>query len=303
MVEVTQARAPSYSDGRHPTALRLEKYHGLGNDFLVLVDLADELDVGPSAARLLCDRRRGIGADGIIRVFSGAASGADYTMVLRNADGTRAEMSGNGIRCLARALVDLGVEKSDRFIIATGAGPRRVVMESDSTVTVAMGMARVFEVSGSSQWPTMGIDMGNPHAVIRVDDVSTVDLDSVAAHWGGTLNVEVVALGPRLKNSEPTVGPGGGPMPLAVDHVVTMRVHERGVGETMACGTGAAAAAFAFRQWGLVGEWVTVEQPGGRVEVDLSGPEVLLRGPALRVATVCVSEPPRPQPMDGWPWR
>ncbi len=239
--------------------MRLEKYHGLGNDFLVLLDLDGIHPVDGATARALCDRHRGVGADGLIRVTAGLA------MELYNADGGRAEMSGNGIRCLARALVDAGLEAGPEITIATDAGPRRVRFNDDRTISVDMGVATVEPGPGQS----LLVDMGNPHAVIEVQDPYDADLRWEARRFGADVNLELIAAGP-------------GPDEL------TMRVWERGVGETLACGTGACAAAAAGHKWGMVGERVTVHQPGGAVQVDLAGPEVVLTGPATWVATVQV---------------
>ena len=239
--------------------MKLEKYHGLGNDFLVLLDLDGLHPVDGATARALCDRHTGVGADGLIRVTAGP------TMELYNADGGRAEMSGNGIRCLALALVDAGLEPGPEITIATDAGPRRVRFDDDRTISVDMGTARVGPGPGHS----LLVDMGNPHAVLEVQDPYDADLGREARRFGGDLNLELVAAGP-------------GPDEL------TMRVWERGVGETLACGTGACAAAVAAHQWGMVGAKVTVHQPGGAVEVDLSGPQIVLTGPAVWVCSVLV---------------
>jgi len=237
--------------------LKLEKYHGLGNDFLVLLDLDDRHPVDGLMARALCDRHTGVGADGLIRATSGP------TMELYNADGGRAEMSGNGIRCLALALVDAGLEAGPEITIQTDAGPRRVVVVDHETIRVDMGVA----TSEPGPGQALLVDMGNPHAVVEVQDPDDIDLGREARRFGGDLNLEVVAAGP-------------GPDEL------TMRVWERGVGETRACGTGACAAAVAGHKWGMVGERVTVHQPGGDVEIDLSGDEIVLTGPATWICSI-----------------
>ncbi|MEA2687209.1 MAG: diaminopimelate epimerase [Actinomycetota bacterium] len=242
--------------------MKLEKYHGLGNDFLVLLDLDGVQPVDGATARALCDRHRGVGADGLIRVTAGTAP-ALVTMELYNADGGRAEMSGNGIRCLALALVDAGLATGPEITIATDAGPRRVVVGTNGAISVDMGVATVEAGPG----PALHVDMGNPHAVLEVQDPYDEDLGREFRRQGANVNVEVVSAGP-------------GPDEL------TMRVWERGVGETLACGTGACAAAVAGHKWGMVGERVTVHQPGGDVTVDLGGEQIVLTGPATWVATV-----------------
>jgi len=234
--------------------LVLTKHHGLGNDFLVLLDLANEHPVDAARASALCDRRRGVGADGFIRVTAGAG-GADLTMELRNADGGVAEMSGNGISCLAQAAVDAGVAPWPELTIETGGGVRTLIVEAESArgtrrVTVSMGPATItgdVEVDGSKG---LLVDVGNPHLVLR--DTGQDLLRVGQAH--GDRNVELVA----------EVGADS----------VRMRVHERGVGPTEACGTGACAAALAAQSWGITLDGtVTVHQPGGaaNVTIDAAG--------------------------------
>jgi diaminopimelate epimerase len=242
--------------------MKLEKYHGLGNDFLVLLDLDGHHPVDGATARALCDRHTGVGADGLIRVTAGPTPNS-YVMELYNADGGRAEMSGNGIRCLALALVDAGLAPGPEIEIATDAGPRRVVVVDRGMFSVDMGTATV--EPGPRQ--SLLVDMGNPHAVVEVQDPYDVDLVREARRFGADVNLEVVAAGPDPDE-------------------LTMRVWERGVGETLACGTGACAAAVAGHKWGLVGERVTVHQPGGAVRVDLGGEQIVLTGPAVWVCTV-----------------
>ena len=243
--------------------MRLEKYHGLGNDFLVLLDLDDRQPIDESTVRALCDRHRGVGADGLMRVTAGP------TMELWNADGSRAEMSGNGIRCLVLALVDAGLAPGPEVKVATDAGVRRVNVEGDGRLSVDMGAAqfRIDRCVGGTGVAAL-VDMGNPHAVVEVQDPYDHDLAREARAYPG-LNLELVAAGP-------------GPDEL------TMRVWERGVGETQACGTGASAAAVAGRGWGIVGDRVTVHQPGGDLLVDLTGDTIVLTGPAEHVCTIHV---------------
>jgi len=247
--------------------MRLEKYHGLGNDFLVLLDLDGRHPVGGEEARALCDRHRGVGADGVIRVTAGP------TMELYNADGGRAEMSGNGIRCLARAVVDGGIVVGPNLSVTTDAGVRHVRVGDDGSVSVDMGTARLHDVADELLPPgalrAARVDMGNPHLVLLVDGPPTDEFaGSAAARAAGDgVNVEVV-----------TVGPEAG--------TLTMRVWERGVGETLSCGTGACAAAAATRSWGLVDEHVVVHQPGGDLRVNLAGETVVLTGPAVHVCSV-----------------
>jgi len=249
--------------------MRLEKYHGLGNDFLVLFDLDDRHPIGAEEARALCDRHRGVGADGVIRVTAGP------TMELYNADGGRAEMSGNGIRCLALALVDAGLAHGPNLTIATDAGGRDVRIGDDGMISVEMGGAPLHDIADellpSGTLRAARVDMGNPHLVLLVDGPPGADVTAYAAAAASAddepANVEVV-----------TVGAEAGRL--------TMRVWERGVGETEACGTGACAAAAAARSWGLADDHVVVHQPGGDLRVSLAGETVVLTGPAVHVCSV-----------------
>ena len=197
--------------------MRLAKLHGLGNDFLVVVDLDDAAPVWPGLAVALCDRRRGIGADGLIRVSPGT-DGADVTMTLHNADGGVAEMSGNGIRCLALAVArHRGVQELD-LTVATGGGVRRLSLHATrggaADVEVDMGKARPGPEPDTGwlslpvtarllegpdgQYPGLStVDVGNPHLVVLVDDPGAVDLADAGPvaeqQFTGGINVGFVA--------------------------------------------------------------------------------------------------------------
>jgi diaminopimelate epimerase len=257
--------------------LRFTKHHGAGNDFLVLLDPEDELGLDAASVRALCHRRFGIGADGVIRVMTGMG-GADLAMELHNADGGLAEMSGNGIRCLAQAAVDAGLVAPPTFSVWTPAGVRVVdyrpgELPGSATASVDMGAA----VLGPDQPQQFDgrkarqVDMGNPHLVLLGPDPDHVDVAELGLRLQelqpGGINVEFIS-----------VGPGAGSLNL--------RVWERGVGETEACGTGSAAAAVAARSWGLVGEEIDVHNPGGILRVSLGGDRIHLSGPVRRVAAV-----------------
>ena len=244
-------------------SLTLTKHHGLGNDFLVLLDRDGSTPVDAALARALCDRRRGVGADGVIRATAGR-EGADLTMELRNSDGGPAEISGNGIRCLAQAALDSGMVAGPVILIATGGGLRslRLVSATDraglSRWAVDMGAAKVEETA--LEGGGLLIDLGNPHLVLR--DTGQ-DLAVLGARHPD-LNVELIsARGDGLE----------------------MRVWERGAGETLECGTGSCAAAVAGAAWALTGDTVTVHNPGGDVVVEL-GETITLTGPAQHVARV-----------------
>lgn len=248
--------------------MHLTKHHGLGNDFLVLLG---PTPAGPELARALCDRHTGVGADGLLWAGPGTDE-AEVTMTLHNADGSRAEMSGNGIRCLAQAVARARGTDSIDLTVATDAGIRQVEVRpggDDRTVQVRVDMGSIRPADAPDlrlgAKDTLGADVGNPHLVALYPDRAALD---TAADGFASIdrNVEFVV-----------VGPGAGEL--------TMRVVERGVGETQACGTGACAAAWAANRWGLVGERATVHMPGGAALVEL-GETVHLTGPAVFVATI-----------------
>lgn len=285
--------------------IELSKLHATGNDFLVHVATNDV--AGPEASghrvfdaalvRHLCDRRLGVGADGVIQIFppaeglgGSAPSDVDVRMELRNADGEVAEMSGNGIRCLAWVAHREGFGTSRRLVVETGAGKRVVDLELDDAgrvgfATCDMG-SPVWELSRIPVDAPSGVDleaafhgalyrgdavgMGNPHFVVFVDDVATAPV----AQLGPRLEHD--ARFPRRTNVEFVAPVAGRPDTIA------MRVWERGVGETLSCGTGACAAAAAANRRGLVGRSVTVQVPGGTLAVEL-GDTVHLGGPVEHV--------------------
>lgn len=264
--------------------LRLTKHHGAGNDFLVLLDGDDRRPLAPAEVAALCDRRRGVGADGVLRAVPGRA-GAALRMELRNADGSAAEMSGNGIRCLVQAAVAAGWAAPGDVEVDTDAGRRTVTYASGPTpafgrARVAMGGAVLGEELALEDPPGLraarAVDMGNPHLVLLLSGPPT---DEVVAGVGRRLEVSVAG-GANVEFlwSEPAPG------------ALAMRVWERGVGETLACGTGTCAAAAAAAAWGLGPGPFQVRNPGGVLEVELTGDGVVLGGPTVHVADVAVAE-------------
>jgi tRNA dimethylallyltransferase len=268
------------------TELTLEKLHGAGNDFLVLIDPDDVHPVGAELARALCDRRTGIGADGLIRALPPLAGG-DLRMELRNSDGGLAETSGNGLRCLVLAALRAGMVSGGSIAVETEAGISRVATGSgDGNMSVDMGEVEL----GHADFTPDGValpagsrvraaSVGNPHVVIAVDSLDGIDLAGIGSaleeSTPGGVNVEIVA---------PAAGAG--------DSVIDLAVWERGAGATLACGSGSCAAAAAVRAWGLAGDTVVVRNPGGDLTVELSGdalrPQATLSGPAQHVATLTV---------------
>lgn len=274
-----------------PATLPFAKGHGTANDFVLLADydgalLGERLDA--HLVRAVCDRRRGIGADGVIRVVTTAspglpeAPGAAWFMDYVNADGSLAEMCGNGVRVFVRYLRDHGLVDASSGPIAVGtrAGVRSVRLHDDGTSTVDMGPARgglsgeeVSSTHAGVTGPGTAVAMPNPHAVLPVADLGQVaELVAVPA-------VTPAELFPDGVNVEFVMRRG--PAHLA------MRVHERGVGETQSCGTGVCAAAWvAMREdEAAPGTTYTVDVPGGRLWVtqDETG-SLHLRGPARIVA-------------------
>ena len=260
------------------------KGHGTQNDFVVLVDRENMQPLSPEQVRRICDRRAGIGGDGVLRaVLAKHIPGWDgdgelWFMDYRNADGSVAEMCGNGIRVFARYLIDEGLAYGPYLPIATRSGLRDVELLPDTRVRVAMGPVVVAPgtveiiTDDGTRYAATPVDVGNPHAVSFVDDVAAVSLGSAprfpAEAFPEGVNAEFVArLGPRH---------------------LAMRVFERGSGETRSCGTGTVAAAAAAAATSPDDDTAgtatyRVEVPGGWVEVELAD-EAYLTGPAVIVA-------------------
>ena len=264
----------------------ITKHNGLGNDFLVLdrreasaLANAQVANIDwPSMARNWCNRKTGIGADGLLLL--GRIDANTLTMRLFNSDGSLAEMSGNGIRCLAQAahLAD-GLSTQVEYAVTTDAGERRVVVTPQAndphTVDASVDMGEIDSLDEPTGWatlecdpmrPVMHISVGNPHSVVGVEDVAIVPLKELGEKVPH-INLEIIEPGPEV-------------------NAITMRVHERGAGITQACGTGACASAWAAVQWGLVpksASEVIVHMDGGDVRVRVDDPKVgsvTLIGPA-----------------------
>lgn len=244
----------------------LAKAHGLGNDFLLMLDLAGPAPFDEEVARRLCDRHRGVGADGLIRITAGQGA---YRMDLRNADGGVAEISGTGLRCVALYLVEKGLALGS-FEIDTMAG-RRTVSVQGSLVSADMSVP--VELPPPTGIRAQGLDLcaisiGNPHVVVFVEHPETADVGHLGPAieqdpgFPGRTNVEFVSVIDRSR--------------------VVGRIWERGVGETQASGTGGAACAVAARLRDLVDSDVLVELPGGELGIHWEGPghSVTMTGPA-----------------------
>ena len=286
--------------------LSFTKMHGLGNDFIVIEDLDGELDLAPEAVTWFCDRNFGIGADGLFLVRPATLPDADFSWWFRNSDGSAAEMCGNGIRCFAKYVVDHGHLPSDRDTVrietAIGVLPVEVTRAYDGTMhmaTVDMGEPRLLP----DQIPTkvgceapedpvvncpleteLGVftvtcvSMGNPHCVVFVDDV-----ESAPVHTLGPA-VETHPDFPNKTNVEFAQ--------VDSDETIRLRVWERGVGETLACGTGACAATVAASLTCRLGRSATVELPGGELTVHWGEDgHVHMTGPAVEVFSGVVAIP------------
>jgi diaminopimelate epimerase len=276
--------------------MRFAKGHGTGNDFLILPDPDDVAVLPPDLVARLCDRRTGLGADGILRAVRTSAGGpAEWFMDYRNADGSIAEMCGNGVRVFARYLLRHGLAAGPDFTVATRAGLRQVREEASGEITVDMGApvvrGRSAAVIGARRYEGLEVSLGNPHLACVVDvPVGDIDLSAPPAvdhaRFPDGANVEVV----RVR--------GGGDL--------EMRVHERGSGITLSCGTGAVAAAVAAQAAVTAGagsgvgpegtgpartdgRWA-VQVPGGNLVVTLTETTSLLTGPAVIVAEGVLDE-------------
>ncbi|MEJ2643812.1 MAG: diaminopimelate epimerase [Gammaproteobacteria bacterium] len=267
--------------------LAFTKMHGLGNDFVVVDAIAQQVELSTAQVRLLADRRRGVGCDQVLLVERPTQPGAEFRYRIFNADGGEVEQCGNGARCFARFVRDKGLTASDRIAVQTHAGLIELRLEPDGQVTVDMGAPRLepadipfqaparavtypLEVEGRSV-EISAVSMGNPHAVLRVDSVATAP---------------VAELGPRIEHHPrfPRRVNVGFMEVVDADHI-RLRVFERGAGETLACGTGACAAVVAGRLQGLLAEKVSVSLPGGDLMVSWQseGTPVLMTGPATCV--------------------
>ncbi|WP_100811400.1 MULTISPECIES: diaminopimelate epimerase [unclassified Microbacterium] len=281
-----------------PGTVTFTKGHGTGNDFVIVADPDGALSLTDDQVAALCDRRFGIGADGILRVVRSAAidegasalaAGAEWFMDYRNADGSKAEMCGNGIRVFAHYLAESGLAAigPDGIAIGTRAGVKAVTrsangFEADLGAWIVDERAPTVRARGLSvARPGLGIDVGNPHVVVALPGED--ELEALELTYKPVLDPEPAA-GANVEfvvPAEPLVQDGVG--------VIRMRVFERGVGETLSCGTGVAAAALAVRHWAGAGApdaW-RVDVPGGTLGVRMvprdDALHVLLSGPAVLV--------------------
>lgn len=270
--------------------MRFAKYHGAGNDFLLLEDLDDMVSLTPRLVTAMCDPHRGVGGDGVIRITKGRD--APFTMELWNADGGQAEMSGNGMRCVARFLVDRGLFEGTELDVDTPAGVKRVEIaleEGEMTgARVDMGppalergripmrgpagdrfIGQPFPDAGP-EYRAAAVSIGNPHLVL----VGGPALESL----------DLPRIGPPLEHHPQFPQRTNVEFIRVDDGRIDVRVWERGVGETLACGTGACACLVAANLMGLAGRRAVVRFPGGDLDVEWAEDDhVYLAGPATFV--------------------
>jgi diaminopimelate epimerase len=269
--------------------MRFAKYQGIGNDFAMIADPDDRLELTSEMVRKLCDRRFGVGGDGVIRVAPGR-DGADFFMDYVNSDGSVGEMCGNGIRCLAVFARAEGLTDLTELKVSTRAGLKVVTVEDGGRVRVDMGPPIFSPADIPVEWPGSDalhakielddqiveaacVSMGNPHAVLFVDDPA---------------DAPVTTLGPTIEKHR--AFPHGANVEfikVESPERIRMRVWERGSGETLACGTGACAAAVIGHLLGGTSQKVMVALPGGELEVEWAGSldeekTVFMTGPAVR---------------------
>lgn len=267
--------------------LRFTKMHGIGNDFVVIDAIRQDVALSRDQIRFLADRHFGVGCDQILLAAPATEPGTDFRYRIFNADGGEVEQCGNGVRCLAVFLAEQGLSDRSDLVIQTLGGPTRIQHQPDGQVTVDMGPPRLdpaeipFQAESRALRYPLAVDgrmldigaasMGNPHAVLQVADVA----DAPLARWGPI--IECHPRFPRRVNA--------GFMEVVDRGHIRLRVYERGVGETLACGTGACAATVVGQLQGLLDQAVQVDLPGGSLQIRWQGEgePVWMTGPAVTV--------------------
>lgn len=285
------------------------KGHGTQNDFVVLPDAGAALDLTPEFVSAVCDRHRGIGADGVLRVATAGAlrdagvlgtipagiADDDWFMDYRNGDGSIAEMCGNGVRVFAHYLAAHDLVEGRSFVVGSRAGARPVTVHeltgSHADVSVSMGLPRLGPDSkadiGNQRFAGVAVDVGNPHLACVVDGLTADALAEIDLCAPITFDHGDFPDGVNIELITPPVATAD----AAVTGEVSMRVHERGVGETRSCGTGTvAAAAAALRSMGRHTGTIVVNVPGGRVTVSVGDNDSELRGPSILVGAGMLNE-------------
>ena len=267
--------------------IEFTKMHGLGNDFVVIDAINQDINLTTEQIRFLADRHFGIGCDQLLLVERPSHEGVDFRYRIFNADGGEVEQCGNGARCFARFVRDKGLTEKMRIPVETNTGDIVLIDEGDGQVAVDMGKPRFvpavlpFEADSEQDRYLLDVDgnsveigavsMGNPHAVTLVDDIDIAPVE---------------ILGPRIESHQRFPRRvNAGFMQIIDRQNIRLRVFERGAGETLACGTGACAAVAVGRRWGLLDERVNVELPGGVLSIYWPKPDasVIMTGPAESV--------------------
>ncbi len=269
------------------TALRFTKMHGLGNDFVVIDAVRQDVHLDREDIRFLCDRHFGVGCDQLLLVEASGDPRARFRYRIFNADGSEVAMCGNGARCFARFVREEGLADEDEITVQTAAGLITLYHEPGGQVRVNMGVPRLepaeipFEAPGRASAYDLRLDgetvrigavsLGNPHAVLRVEDIARTPVERLGP---------VIESHPRFPERVNV-----GFMEVVGRDRIRLRVFERGVGETLACGSGACAAVVVGRVQGLLDETVVVDLPGGRLTVHWAGEgePVWMTGPAQTV--------------------
>ncbi len=267
--------------------IKFTKMHGLGNDFVVIDAINQSIDLSTEQIRFIADRHLGVGCDQLLLVEKPRSAGADFRYRIFNANGGEVEQCGNGARCFARFVVDKGLTDKSVIPVETQSGLIELVLENNGMVRVNMGVpdlnpaslpfeaqaqAASYELEVDGEVYTIGaVSMGNPHAVLRVDNVDTAPVASLGA------KIERHPRFPRHVNV--------GFMEVLSRDAIRLRVFERGVGETQACGTGACAAMVAGVVQGWLDQKVKVTLPGGELQIHWAGDNqpLFMTGPASRV--------------------
>jgi len=267
--------------------LEFTKMHGLGNDFVVIDAINQRVDLAAAQVRQLADRRLGIGCDQLLLVEAARTPQADFRYRIFNADGGEVGQCGNGARCFMRFVREHGLSDKPELQVETASGPLRLIQEDDGQITVDMGVPQLepravpfaaqayassypLEVNGELL-EIAAVSMGNPHAVLLVDDVDTAPVTELGPA------IEAHPRFPQHANA--------GFLQIIDPETVRLRVYERGAGETMACGSGACAAVVAGRMWDLLAVRVKVILTGGELVVSWPGEgrPVMMTGPATTV--------------------
>jgi diaminopimelate epimerase len=267
--------------------LNFTKMHGLGNDFIVIDAINQAVSLTPQQVQQLADRHFGIGCDQLLLVEAATSIEADFRYRIYNADGGEVEQCGNGARCFMQFVRDQGLTDKSQLQVETLGGPLQLIQQSDGRITVDMGVPRlepadipftaaqrertyVLEIL-DRQFEIAAISMGNPHAVLLVDDIENAPVARIGA---------ALERHPRFPERVNV-----GFMQIMDDKHIRLRVFERGAGETLACGSGACAAVVAGRLWERLSESVKVVLNGGELVVSWAGEgqPVLMTGPATTV--------------------